>query len=299
MTRWSRLLSLLAVLGAVALFVAACGDDDEGEAPAGAPAGTAQEQPEYRLVREGRLTIGSDLPYPPFEFEKAGELTGFDVELVQAIAERLGLENEASDWISTDWGTVFQQLAAGRKFDMVVGAATAYAPEGSPAAEVVAERRNVVDFTVPYYDSLQSLAVDAEANPQIKSVDDLESGDRVAIQRATTGGFWAQANLEPKGIKLVSFEKAPPMFQALQARQVVAVVNDLPASLGAIEGKPNLTIVQEIDTGEQYGFAVSKENPELLKAANDALREIYDDGTYAKIFKKYFPEQPLPDFASS
>jgi polar amino acid transport system substrate-binding protein len=296
MTRWSRLLCLLAVLGAAALVAAACGDDEED---GGAPTGAAQEQPEYRLVREGRLTIGSDLPYPPFEFEKAGELTGFDVELIQAIAERLGVENEASDWISADWGTIFQQLAAGRKFDMVVGAATAYAPKGSPAADVVAERRNVVDFTVPYYDSLQSLAVDAEANPQIKSVDDLESGDRVAIQRATTGGFWAEENLKPKGIKLVSFEKAPPMFQALQARQVVGVVNDLPASLGAIEGKPNLKIVQEVDTGEQYGFAISKENPGLLKAADAALREMYDDGTYATIFKKYFPEQPLPDFASS
>ncbi|MBW3594553.1 MAG: transporter substrate-binding domain-containing protein [Actinobacteria bacterium] len=114
---------------------------------------------DFETVKEGALTVGSDIPYPPFEMEEGGELTGYDVELVRALADKLGLENTDDHWISTDFGTIFQQLASGTKFDIVVAAVTAYAPEGSPAAETVAERRKIVDFTVPYYPSLQSLTV--------------------------------------------------------------------------------------------------------------------------------------------
>lgn len=111
------------------------------------------------LVTEGRLTVGSDIPYPPFEFEEGGELTGFDVEIVQELASRLGLENTADDWISTDFGTIFQQLQSGTSFDIVVAAVTGYAPEGSPASDTVADRVKLIDFTEPYYPSLQSLTV--------------------------------------------------------------------------------------------------------------------------------------------
>jgi polar amino acid transport system substrate-binding protein len=69
-------------------------------------------------------------------------------------------------------------------------------------------------------------------------------------------------------------------------------------SLDAIDGKPDLQVVEQIDTGEEYAFAVSKDNPELLEAINTALEELFQDGTYAEIYKKYFPEQELPDYAS-
>jgi len=114
---------------------------------------------EFQTVEEGALTVGSDIPYPPFEMEEGGQLTGYDVDLVRALADKLGLENTDDHWISTDFGTIFQQLASGTKFDIVVAAVTAYAPEGSPASETVADRRKIVDFTVPYYPSLQSLTI--------------------------------------------------------------------------------------------------------------------------------------------
>jgi ABC-type amino acid transport substrate-binding protein len=118
---------------------------------------------DYTLVEEGHLTIGSDLPYAPFEFEKDGVLTGFDVEIVRGITERLGLENTDDDWLSVNFDTIFTQLQNTQKFDVVVAAVTGYAPEGSPAAETVAERKTHVDFTLPYYPSLQSLTVDTSA----------------------------------------------------------------------------------------------------------------------------------------
>jgi ABC-type amino acid transport substrate-binding protein len=127
----------------------------EGGGEGGAEVGT-----DFTLATEGHLVVGSDIPYPPFEFEDdSGKLTGFDVELIRGVAEQLGLENTDDDWISTNFDTIFLQLQRGARFDIVVAAVTAYAPEGSPASETVAERKKLVDFTVPYYPSLQSLTV--------------------------------------------------------------------------------------------------------------------------------------------
>ena len=289
-------LKLVTVLAALMMILAACGED-EGLEEEGGSGGGGEEASEPTYINEGHLTVGSDIPYPPFEYEEGGELTGFDVEVVRAVAEKLGVENTDDDWISTNFDTIFQQLASNTKFDIVVAAVTAYAPDGSPAAETVAERREAVDFTLAYYPSLQSTTVDASKNPDIKSHEDLPDGARVAVQRATTGAFYAQENLAPR-LELVDFAQAPPMYQALLAGQVDAVFNDLPVSLDAIKDNDSLEVVEEVETGEEYAMAVSKDNPGLLEAIDNALQELYDDGTYAEIFKKYFPDQPLPDYAS-
>ena len=291
--RWIRLATGFAL---AALLLAACGGGETTE-PTGGGEETHEAEHDFEVVSEGHLTVGSDIPYPPFEFESdAGELTGFDVDLVREIASRIGLENTDDDWISTNFDTIFQQLQAGGRFDIIVAAVTAYAPEGSPASETVAERLKRVDFTDPYYPSLQSLTVDVEANPDIKSVDDLPDGAKVAVQRATTGAFYAEENLT--NAELVQFAQAPPMYQALQGGTVVAVFNDLPVSLAEIEGKDALQVVEQVDTGEEYAIGVSKDNPGLTEAINEALAEMYEDGTYAEIFSKYFPDQELPDEAS-
>ena len=295
----ARWLKLVVLLAALVLTMAACGEDEAPTTPGGG--GTETEAggggEEFTLVEEGHLTVGSDIPYPPFEFnDDSGALTGFDVEVVRAVAEKLGLENTDDDWLSVNFDTIFTQLQRSNKFDIIAAAVTAYAPEGSPAFDVTEERKTFVDFTDPIYPSLQSLTVDVEANPDIKSVDDLPEGERVAVQASTTGAFYAEENLT--GVELVQFPKAPAMYQALQAGQVVAVFNDLPISLDAIKGKDQLQVVEQVETGEEYAIAVAKDNPALLEAFNEALGEIFEDGTYAEIFKKYFPEQELPEYAS-
>lgn len=291
MSRASNIRALVATAIVVALVAGACGS---GNSSTGGAAGQ-----KFDLLHAGHLTVGSDIPYPPFEFEdKSGNLTGFDVELTRAIADKLNLQNTDDDWISVDFGTIFQVLNSGTKFDVVVAAVTAYAAPGSPAEATVKEREKLVDFTKPYYPSLQSLTVDTTKNPDIKTIDDLK-GKRVGIQRATTGAFYAQEKLAPLGANLVSFPKAPAMYQELQSGQLDAVFNDLPVSLDAIKGKSNLQVVQQVETGEQYAIAVNKKNPNLTSAINKALDELFKDGTYTTLFKKYFPQQKLPDYASS
>jgi polar amino acid transport system substrate-binding protein len=291
------LLLLMALLAAFTLVAAACGTEEPTPPAGGGDDGDATISCDgCTFVTDGTLTVGSDIPYPPFEFEEGGALTGYDVELVRAIAGKLGLQNTDDDWISTDFGTIFQQLASNTKFDIVVAAVTGYAAPGTPAEETVAERTNVIDFTVPYYPSLQSLTVDVEANPDITGVDSLPDGARVGVQRATTGAFYAEENLT--SAELVSFEKAPQIYQALQAGQLDAVFNDLPVSLSSIEGKPDLQVVEQIETGEEYAIAVSKDNTALKDAINAALEELFADGTFAEIYLKYFPDQELPSYAS-
>ena len=295
------LLLLIALLALFTLVAGACGSDEPTPPTnAGGDDGDATIScDDCAFVTDGTLTVGSDIPYPPFEFEdEAGALTGFDVEIVREIASRLGLAHEDSDWISTDFGTIFTQLAANNKFDIVVAAVTGYAAPGTPAEETVAERTSIIDFTVPYYPSLQSLTVDVEATPDITSVDSLPEGARVGIQQATTGAFYAEENLAPAGVELVSFAKAPSIYQALQAGQLEAVFNDLPVSLDAIKGKDNLQVVEQVQTGEEYAIAVSKDNAALTDAINEALQSMFDDGTFASIYSTYFPDQELPEYAS-
>ncbi|HEX2296187.1 MAG TPA: transporter substrate-binding domain-containing protein [Actinomycetota bacterium] len=297
--RGKRWLTLIAMLAALSLVFAACGEDEEPNEPAAQEtqdAGDDGGEAEFKLVEPGHITVGSDIPYPPFEYnDDSGALVGFDVEIVRAVADKLGLENTDDDWLTVNFDTIFTQLQRSNKFDIIAAAVTAYAPEGSPAFDVTEERKQFVDFTVPIYPSLQSLTVDTSVS-DVKSVDDLPDGARVAVQASTTGAFYAEENLT--GVELVQFPKAPQMYQALQAGQVDAVFNDLPVTLEAIKGRDQLQVVEQIETGEEYAIAVAKDNPALLEAFNGALEEIFQDGTYARIFKKYFPEQELPSYAS-
>lgn len=136
------------------------------------------------------------------------------------------------------------------------------------------------------------------AGGTITSWEQLKSGQRVGVQSGTTGEFWAKANLKPKGVSLVGYTKAPDIFNAIESGQLVAGVVDLPVAQDIVKTKPDLLVVQQIATGEQYAFAVNKSNTTLLAAMNQALQELLSDGTYATIFHKYFPTQELPSYAS-
>jgi polar amino acid transport system substrate-binding protein len=278
--RWIGVLGLVAVF---AIVTTACSSNDNGGG------GSASSM----TLEKGTLQIGSDMPYRPFEFETtSGAPTGFDVELMNAIADRLDLKPV---WVNANFDTIVPALA-GNRFDVIASAMTAYAPKGSPAYSIVTERATKVSFSKPYYDSLQSLTINKAKTPDITSVDQLKSGDRVGIQRGSTGAFWAEENLAPKGVELVSYTKVPDMYNALEAGQLVGAVNDLPVSLDAIQSKPTLTIATQISTGEQYAFAVNQKNTQLLDAIDQQLQAVIDDGTYLEIFQKYFPDQEPPSF---
>ncbi len=275
MKSYGRGLFRLAVLiAAIVVAFAACGQEEEEQ--------EQQQGAGVDTVARGKLTVGSDVPFPPFEFRKGGEMTGFDIELVEEIARRLGLMPE---FVDTDFETIFTQLAAGR-WDMVASAST-----------ITPEREQKVDFTIPYYRAQQALTVNVEETPDIKSPEDLSEGDVVAVQRGTTGESWAQENLQPKGVQVRSFAEAPDTYTALEAGDVTGVIFDEPSAADEAKRRPSLRVVAVIDTGEEYGFGVNPRNKTLLREVNRVLRAIIDDGTYARIYRKWFPDAPAGSVA--
>ena len=269
---WMRLVALMAI---VLVAFAACGEDTE--TPTAQP---TDEGPAFTTLEEGVLKVGSCLDYRPFEFVKNGDEKGFDVDLAEEIASRLGLEVE---WVTAIFDNIFTDVDAG-KFDMVAAAST-----------INEERLAIVDFSEPYFNARQGFSVNTNETPDITSTEDLGEGDTVAVQKGTTGKAWAEENLADQGVEIKTFDAVTGAFTDLEAGNVVGVVNDEGSSIAEVASRPGLEVVEAIDTDEHYGFAFSKDNPELTQAANGALAEIIADGTYEEIFKKWFPDLPVPE----
>jgi len=271
---WALMIAALLAL----VFAAGCGgdDDDDGGADgteaADTGTGATDGLPDFSTVEDGILTVGSDVPFPPFEFREGNELTGFDVDLMEEIATRLDLDDVR--WVDTSFDTIFTQLAGGR-FDAVASATT-----------ITEERSQIVSFSDAYYLAQQALTVNSAETPDLAGVDGLSSGDVVAVQQGTTGEIWARDNL-PEGVEIRSFPEAPDTYTSLEAGNVTAVLFDEPSALTEAERRTDLEVVETIDTGERYGFPVNPQNEELLEAINAVLAEMIEDGTYAEIYAGY------------
>jgi polar amino acid transport system substrate-binding protein len=255
---------MVAVVAALATagIAAGCGDDGGGSNDLG-------------LNSAGTLTVGSDIPYPPFESGRSQDTyTGYDIDLVNEIAKRL---NVTPDYVDTSFDTIFRDLAQG-KFDMVASATT-----------ITPERQQEVDFSQGYYETDQSLTTTDGSD--IKSVDDL-SGTTVGAQKATTGADYAENETDAATVR--TFAKIDDVFNALEAGQVDAVINDFSSSEDAVNAKPGLVIAQEIVTKEVYGLAFQKGDTQLEDGVNGALTDMKKDGTFTQIYKKWFHEPP-PD----
>ncbi len=264
-----HLLALIA-MAVVAFAAVGCGGDEESTSTS---AGTSAQ--ELDTNEPGKLIVGSDIPYEPFEGGRAGNYEGFDVDIVNEVAKRLGLEVEIED---TSFDTIFRDLAQG-KFDMVASATT-----------ITPEREKVVAFSEPYFNADQSLMVTKGSD--IQSVEDL-TGQTVGAQKGTTGATYAEDETDAETVR--TYAEIDDAFNALQAGQIAAVVNDFAISKFAEQEMPDLQVIETLPTDEQYGLALNKDSTELRDAVNGALGEIKSDGTYAEIYRKWFDEDPPED----
>jgi len=218
------------------------------------------------------LTVGSDIPYPPFEQGKAPNYTGFDVDLLNAIAQDMGREVTYED---TSFDTIFRDLAQG-KFDMVASATT-----------ITAEREQTVDFSNPYYLSEQALVVPTGSD--IKTVDDL-SGLTVAVQQGTTGQAYVEDETDAGEVR--QFPEGPDAINAVKTGTSDAAVIDLPVAQDAVEKAGGVEVATSIPTDEEYGFVFQQDDDTLREDVNASLKNVEDDGTYAEIYKKWFGQEP-------
>lgn len=266
---FSKISKSLAVLAVGTLALTACGGGNETES-----GGEAGGDSGLNLVSDGTLTVCSDIPYEPFEYEENGEYVGFDMDLMKEIATGLDLELAVQD-VGFDGLQSGAVLAAGQ------------CDVGASAMTITPEREENLTFSEPYYDSLQSLLVPADSD--IATLEDL-AGESVGVQQGTTGKAYAEEN-SPEDTEVVSFPSDAELYAALQAGNVAAILQDLPVNLNHTQDG-EYTIAAEFETDEQYGFAFSKEgSEELVEAVNTQLAELRDSGKYDEIYNTYFEEK--------
>lgn len=262
-----RRAALAASTVGVLLLAAACGSDEDGS-------GDTAADGALDLVSEGTLTACTNAPYFPFEFEDADApsgYSGFDIDLLQAVADELDLELAVEN-VSFDAIQSGTTMAAGQ------------CDIGASAITITEERAANVTFSDPYYDSLQSLLVAADSG--IESIDDL-AGRPVAVQSGTTGLNYARENAPEAS--LVEYPEDAVMWSALQSEQVDAILQDLPVNVEHAREDSGYVIVEEYPTDEQYGYALAGDAPaELVDAVNNALQALRENGTYDEIYDSYF-----------
>jgi polar amino acid transport system substrate-binding protein len=219
----------------------------------------------------GLVTIGTNAEYPPFEYvDEEGNITGFDVDLMEAIAQEAGFEFE---FVNTRWDGIFVALASG-EFDAVISAAT-----------ITEEREEMVDFSDPYFNAGQRIAVRADET-EIQGPEDL-AGKKVGVQLGTTGDIWLTEETEAE---VVRYDENTLAFQALANGDVDAAVADGPTVVDIIKANPemDLKVLPGTYTEEQYGIAVNPDRQDLLAAINAGLAAVKESGQYDTINDKYF-----------
>lgn len=218
--------------------------------------------------------VGTDAVYAPFESQDAqGRLVGFDIELLQAVADRAGLTLQ---FVNTPWEGMFNTLSQGDR-DILVSAIT-----------ITAERQQTVDFSAPYFTATQLIAV-----PQASGVQRFEDlkGLRVAVQTGTTGDEAVSRLMGKTHPKLRRFESTPLALKELDGGGVDAVVadNGVIAHYIANNGSRGFKAIQDPSfVPEPYGFVVKKGRSALLEQLNQGLAAIRLDGSYDRIHAKYF-----------
>jgi polar amino acid transport system substrate-binding protein len=268
----SRLtLAAAAVALCLATSVAGCAKKDTGGETAGG----------VKLIKQGKLVTCTHLPYAPFQSkDSSGKVVGFDVDLIDLVAQKLGVTQEIID-------TPFEGIKSGQ--DLNAGKCDIAAA----GMTITDERKNVLDFSAPYFDATQALLVATS-----KSYQNLAAlnGKKLGVQSGTTGEDYIKKQVKDQGLKIevVSFRDLAAEQQALATGQVEAAVNDLPVWSEYIkENSGKFAVSTEFNTGEQYGYAVKKgANPELLKTVNETLAAAKQDGRYDAIYEKWIGKKP-------
>jgi len=260
--KYNKQFSTTAAVAATVMItagLAGCGGDEGGEGEG----------------LEDSYTVASDTSFVPFEFEEDGEYVGFDIDIINEIADRVGFDIELE---TTNFDGIIPGLQTGT-FDIAIAGIT-----------ITDERGEAVDFTSPYYKSGLRIGVPAD-NTTIESVDDLE-GLTIATRLGSTSADYIDENIE--GATANTYEQLDQAYLSVEGGGSDAVLYDAPNVEYYIltAGEDTLKTVGELLEAQNYGIAVSQGNEELVDAMNTALAEMIDDGTYAEIYSEWFGSEP-------
>jgi polar amino acid transport system substrate-binding protein len=214
------------------------------------------------------LNVATDATFPPMEYTENGARTGFDVDVMNALAKAMG---KRVQWTDIDFKGLIPGLIAHR-FDAAIS-----------GIYITDERAKVVDFTDSYYAG--GLVVLVKNNSPIKSAEEL-NGKKVSVQVGTKSVNFLRDNFPQ--INRVEVEKNQEMFDLVGIGRADAAVTGKPAAYQLVKTRGGFRVLDKPLTTEAYGIAVRKDEPQLKAAFNTALAKIKADGTYAAIVKKWF-----------
>ena len=214
------------------------------------------------------LRVATDATFPPFEYTEGGKRVGFDVELIEAIAKVL---NRKVEWTDIDFKGLIPGLLA-KRFDVAAS-----------AIYITDDRKKVVDFTDSYYPG-GLVIMTAKGDKRIQGPDDLK-GKKVAVQVGTKSVNYLKENFPT--VERVEVEKNQEMFQLVEVGRADAAVTGKPAAKLYARARGTLQVVEPQLTVEEYGYAIRKDEPELLAQFNAALKKLKADGTYDQLVNKY------------
>ncbi|MFJ4141908.1 cystine ABC transporter substrate-binding protein [Pseudomonas sp. NPDC089734] len=236
-------------------------------------AGHAMAGEQLQKIKDsGTLSVGLEGTYPPFSFvDENGKLTGFEVELSEALAKELGVKAKVQP---TKWDGILAALES-KRLDVVINQVT-----------ISEERKKKYDFSQPYTISgLQALTQKKNENT-IKTAQDL-TGKKVGVGLGTNYEQWVKANVPGAIVK--TYDDDPTKFQDLRVGRIDAILVDRLAALEMVNKTKNaLAAAGAPFSRQESGIALRKGEPELLDALNKALDKLRADGTLARLSQKYF-----------
>ncbi len=216
--------------------------------------------------------VGTNASFPPFEYVEEGEIVGFDIDLVKAIADVQGFEVEFRD-LSFD--SLIPALSSG-SLDIVAAGMT-----------ITEDREKVVDFSDPYYSANQSVMVHEESDENLTV---LFGDNDIGVQTGTTGDLWVKENVADPGLltgEMRNYDTYVLVIRDLVNQNIDGVVLDKPVADTYSKSNP-VDVVAEIITGEEYGIAVGEGNEELMAEINAGLEKVRENGTMDELIEKYF-----------
>lgn len=254
------------VLFLVLLIIVGCSQNEK----------TSGEQSSLeRIEEEGVLRVGFEGTYRPFNFlDDDDEYKGFDVDISNEIAKRMGVETE---FVATSWDSLIGGLQA-NKFDVIIAQMT-----------VTEERKEKVDFTNPYV-MTGSVLITREDTNDITKLDDIV-GKKVGTGAGTT---FAEVAESVDGADVILYESVNEYLQDLLNGRLDVIINDqLLMSHNIKEEQIPVKIVSDILNEDEIAMAVPKDSPELVEKLNEELENIMNDGTYNEIYVKWFDSEPI------
>lgn len=214
------------------------------------------------------LTMATNAEFPPYEYKEGDNVVGIDAEVAQAIADKLGMKLEIVD---TKFDAIIPGVQSG-KYDM-----------GMAGMTVTPEREQSVAFSDSYATGIQSIIV--KQGSAIKSVDDLSEKTKIGVQLGTTGDIYAKDDFGDEAVQ--EYDKGADAVQALLAGKIDCVIIDNEPAKSFVAANEGLEILKTSYAEEDYAICFKKDNTELQKKVNDALKELIADGTLQKIVNKY------------